>query len=212
MMSVAMVSSLELLKNYLSDLNVSRETISKYEIYFELLNQWNKAICLVQEKTLSDFMIRHIIDSLQIIPFIHDINAKIIDIGSGAGFPGLALAIYGYTNITLVESNRKKTIFLSEVSRKVKAPVNILNERAENIEDKYDIITSRACSSLSNLLLLMSNVSRETSVGIFHKGETFFAEIQKAQSEWDFDYQLKDSITDKNSKIIVVENVGKKHG
>ena len=203
---------LDFFKKYLPELFVSRETILRYEIYYELLNQWNKAISLVQEKTLDDFIIRHIIDSLQIIPFINTLDSKIVDIGTGAGFPGLALAIYGYKNITLVESNRKKTVFLSEVRRKTKVPVTVLNERAEKANDKYDFILSRACSSLSNLLLLMSHVSRETSTGIFHKGATFLAEIEEAKLNWTFNYELKDSVTDKHSKIIIVKNVGKKYG
>lgn len=203
---------LDFFKKYLPELFVSRETISRYETYYELLNQWNKVISLVQEKTLDDFIVRHVIDSLQIIPFINTLDSKIVDIGTGAGFPGLALAIYGYKDITLVESNRKKTVFLGEVSRKTKIPVTVLNERAEKINDKYDFILSRACSSLSNLLLLMSNVSRETSTGIFHKGATFSAEIEEAKLNWTFNYELKDSVTDKHSKIIIVKNVGKKYG
>lgn len=204
--------SLNFFKTYLPELIVSRETILNYEIYYNLLNQWNKVISLVQEKTLDDFIVRHIIDSLQIAHLINQQDSHIVDIGTGAGFPGLALAIYGYKNITLVESNHKKTIFLNEVSRKTNTSVTILNERAENVSHKFDFILSRACSSLTNLLSLMSNVSRETSSGIFHKGATFLTEIEEAKQNWNFDYELVDSITDKNSKIIIVRNVGKKYG
>ncbi|MBY0462192.1 MAG: 16S rRNA (guanine(527)-N(7))-methyltransferase RsmG [Alphaproteobacteria bacterium] len=204
--------SFNLFKSYLPQLNVSRETVEKYEIYFDLLKLWNKTISLVQEKTLDDFFLRHVIDSLQIVDLIDNSNSSIVDIGTGAGFPGMALAIYGYKNIALVESNRKKTIFLNEARLKTKTSVKILNERAEELNDKYDFILSRACSSLSNLLSLMSNVSRETSVGIFHKGVTFLMEIEEAKLNWTFDYELKDSITDKNSKIIIVRNVGRKYG
>lgn len=204
--------SSEFLQTYLPDLIVSRETILNFETYFELLTQWNKAIPLVQEKTLGEFIVRHIIDSLQIAPLLPGPNALTIDIGTGAGFPGLALAIYGFKNITLIESNRKKTLFLEEVTRKTKAAVTIRNERAESITEKFDFIVSRACSSLTNLLLLMQNVSRETSVGIFHKGASVQKEIEEAELKWTFDYELKNSITDDQAKIIIVRNVGKKYG
>ncbi|MBY0281947.1 MAG: 16S rRNA (guanine(527)-N(7))-methyltransferase RsmG [Alphaproteobacteria bacterium] len=176
------------------------------------MKQWNKTISLVQERTLDDFFIRHIIDSLQIANLLPAANLKIVDIGTGAGFPGMALAMCGYNNISLVESNRKKCIFLNEVCLKAKTSVEIFNERAENINGKYDFILSRACSSLTNLLSLMNNVSRETSTGIFHKGSTFLIEIEEARLKWDFDYELKNSITDKSSKIIIVKNVGRKYG
>jgi len=207
-----MKTTLNFFETYLPELIVSRETISNYEIYYNLLNQWNKAISLVQEKTLDEFLVRHIIDSLQVVNFIENLDSNIVDIGTGAGFPGLVLAIYGYSNIQLVESNLKKTIFLSEVARKTKISVKIVNQRAENLKKNYDFVLSRACSSLSNLLSLMNNVSRETSIGIFHKGATFLTEIEEAKENWNFDYELKDSVTDKNSKIIIVRNVGKKYG
>lgn len=199
-------------KKYIPDLKVSRETILNYEMYYDLLIQWNNAIPLVQEKTLNEFMIRHIIDSLQIAPALSPDEGSIVDIGTGAGFPGLALAVYGFSNITLIESNRKKTIFLNEVARKTRTKVMIMNQRAELVNEKYDYILSRACSSLSNLLLLMSNVSRETSTGIFHKGASFLTELKEAELNWSFDYELRDSVTDKNSKIIIVKNVSKRYG
>lgn len=207
-----MKPTLNFFETYLPELIVSRETISNYETYYDLLNQWNKVISLVQEKTVGDFLVRHVIDSLQVANFIENPDCNIVDIGTGAGFPGLVLAIYGYNNIHLIESNLKKTIFLSEVARKTKTSVKIVNQRAENLKNNYDFVLSRACSSLSNLLSLMSNVSRETSTGIFHKGATFLTEIQEAKENWTFDYELKDSVTDKNSKIIIVRNVGKKYG
>ena len=131
-----MKTTLNFFETYLPELIVSRETISNYEIYYNLLNQWNKAISLVQEKTLDEFLVRHIIDSLQVVNFIENLDSNIVDIGTGAGFPGLVLAIYGYSNIQLVESNLKKTIFLSEVARKTKISVKIVNQRAENLKKK----------------------------------------------------------------------------
>lgn len=192
---------------YLPDLNVSRETLEKYKVYFDLLIQWNKAIPLVQEKTIDDFYVRHIIDSLQIYSFLSNKDAIIADIGTGAGFPGMVLSMFGCSNITLVESNRKKISFLGEVARQTNTSVRLLNERAENITSIYEVVLSRACSSLSNLLSLMKNVSRETSAGIFHKGENHLMEIKEAEQLWKFDYSLYPSVTDSKSKIIIVKNL-----
>lgn len=188
-------------------LHVSRETYDKFEFYQKQIQKWNKAFSLVQEKTLQEFASRHLCDSLQLIQYIPDQNASIIDIGTGAGFPGMVLAMYGYPQVTLIESNAKKVVFLNELSRQTNTQVNIFNVRAETISEKFDFVASRACSSLTNLLSLMKNVSRETTQGIFHKGETHMAEIEEATRKWNFRYDLHPSMTESKSRIIIVRNL-----
>lgn len=198
------------IKKNLPDLHVSRETYLKFNLYQDEIRKWNKAFSLVQNKTLEEFAFRHLIDSLQIIQYIPDINSKIIDIGTGAGFPGMVLAMHGYHHITLVESNSKKALFLSELSRKTNTDVKIFNVRADTISEKFDFVVSRACSSLVNLLSLMKIVSRETTQGIFHKGETHMAEIEEAKEKWKFQYDLHPSVTESKSKIIIIRNLESK--
>lgn len=189
---------------------VSRETIQKFEIYLNELISWNGSTRLVQEKTLANFWERHVLDSLQLFPYIGQFT-KIIDIGSGAGFPGMALAISDIQNITLCESNSKKCVFLNEVKRLTKTQVTILNDRAENIKTSdFDLITSRATCEIVQLLKYTQIVSRETSVRLLiHKGKTYLGEIENATKFFNFNWKKYDSITSKDGVILDISNINK---
>lgn len=190
---------------------VSRETIPVYEQYIELIKSWNRKTGLVQLNTLNTIWDRHILDSLQIIPYLEDKSASILDIGTGGGFPGIVLSIAHFKNIHLCESNIRKVVFLEEVVRQLSLSAKVINDRAENIKSKYDIIVSRACASLNQLLYYMLNVSCETgSTGIFLKGRTALKEIEEAQENWNFSFDLFPSITSEGSKIIIVKNLQSK--
>lgn len=132
-----------LISNY-----VSRETIPLFEDYINLIKQWNRKTGLVQVDTIDNIWDRHILDCLQLIPHLPNKDAAILDIGTGGGFPGIVLAIAGYNNLTLCESNIRKTVFLDEVARRLSLKVRIIHERVEDLIEKFDIITSRACASL----------------------------------------------------------------
>lgn len=189
---------------------VSRETVEKYQLYLMELEKWNRALSLVQKSTLAEFWSRHVLDSLQIIPYIGK-ESSVIDIGAGAGFPGMVLAIAGVENITLCESNRKKCIFLEEIKRITQTDVEVINCRVEDIKDrKFDLVISRACSSISQLLQYGSFVSRETnSRFLLHKGVSYLEEIQEAQKKWMFEWLKIPSITSKDGVILDIRNVNK---
>ena len=203
---------------------VSGETIVKFNIYKNMLKEWNNQTLLVQVDTLNDFIPRHVIDSLQIIPLISETDSlndlekliqkksmvSILDIGSGSGFPGMILAMCGFANITLCESNLKKCIFLEEVARKTNTPVTIINSRAENLKKKYEIIVSRACCDLERLCAFMSGVSNENgATGIFHKGASWKSEVRDASIKWDFDLKTHKSITNEESVVLIVQKLQK---
>lgn len=190
---------------------VSRETIPAYENYIELIKKWNRKTGLVQQHTLATIWERHILDCIQIIPYLGNKSNSILDIGTGGGFPGILLSIAGFENIDLCESNIRKTVFLEEAIRHLNLSAKVINNRVENINNKYDIIVSRACASLDQLLCYMLNVSHETSsTGVFLKGKTAALEIEEAQKKWDFNFELFPSITSENSKIIIVKNLKNK--
>lgn len=190
---------------------VSRETILKYEVYFEELVRWNKSTRLIQEKTLNEFWNRHILDSLQIMPYLGKYS-KIIDMGTGAGFPGMVLAISGVKNITLCESMLRKCVFLNEVKRLTNTEVEVLNLRVENIIDcSYDLILSRAMTELINLIESTLIVSRETKARmLIHKGKNYEQEIEKALQTYDFVWEKYSSITDSQGVILDIKNIKKK--
>jgi 16S rRNA (guanine527-N7)-methyltransferase len=177
------------------------------QVYFNLLHKWNKAYNLVQEKTVEDFENRHWKDCYQIVSLIPE-NSRILDVGSGAGFPGIVLAMAGF-NVTLCEINQKKMIFLKEVTRLCHLHNVSFATDINNVMDHYDVVVSRAFSNLTDLLGIMKNVSRETSstVGIFLKGKTFQEEIENARLLYDFDVDITPSQTSADSVILKIRNL-----
>jgi 16S rRNA (guanine527-N7)-methyltransferase len=185
--------------------NVSRETFEKLLIYKNLLFKWQKAINLVSRETLDDFWNRHILDSLQLLKYID--GKRILDIGSGAGFPGMVIAICGNFDVTCIDSNGKKIIFLEEVKRLTSANVDLKSIRIEDFCDcSYDVVCARGFSSLCNLLFLTHRYS-SSKRGIFLKGARINKEIMEAKRLYRFEYEIFQSKTDEFGKIIAVNNV-----
>jgi 16S rRNA (guanine527-N7)-methyltransferase len=190
---------------------VSRETQKKFAEYFTHLQRWNHSTQLVQQKTLSEFKNRHLDDCLQISPLIN--TDTIVDLGSGAGLPGLILSmIFEEKEFTLIESNHKKHNFHLEIIHRLnlKNVVSIC-DRIENIATPFPLVISRALAPLINLFELGQNVSCETTSYVFLKGDLIEDEIAEALKKWTFDYQLLNSLTSKSGRIIVVHNLKKRH-
>lgn len=190
--------------------SVSRET---FLTYYELLKEWNSKMNLVQNDTLQDFMVRHVEDSLQLTSYLPDKDASIIDLGSGAGFPGMVLRLAGYKNITLCEANYKKTLFLQQLALKTNFPTIIINKRIEELpKGDYQYVTARALTNLNGLLNWMSNVSRETKqvTGLFLKGEKADEEIKEAEKLWSFLLEKYPSVTHSKGYILKISNLEKR--
>lgn len=190
--------------------HVSRETIEEHkELYFALLSKWNQKINLIQEESLNDFEERHWKDSVQLLDHIKDPSLTILDIGSGGGFPGIPLAIHGFY-ITMSEIIDKKRIFLKEVIRQCNLTNANTTSDAFQIKEKYDVVVSRAFSSLKNILSIHLNVSRETTRGFYLKGETFQEELHDALKLFSFNFIIHPSKTSKDSVILEIFNLSKK--
>lgn len=189
------------------DINVSVETRKKFNRYAELLLKWQKAINLISETTVEDMAERHFLDSVQLIKFIPDKKITLVDMGSGAGFPGMILAMLDIENVHLIESDIRKATFLREVSRETNTKVFIHDDRIENVHIKsIDLITARALAPLKDILTFASNLS-ETPVTILSmKGEKSNEEIQKAKKKYKFIFEEFQSITDKTGKILKINN------
>ncbi len=180
--------------------------IQKTEIYKELLLKWQKKINLISPETIPNIQERHVEDSKTLLNIIPN-NATIVDIGSGAGFPGIILGIYGYT-VNLVDSDYRKCAFLTEAVRVLDLKnACIHNCRIEEYRGPTpNIITSRALAPLHKLLDFLKIVSRETiCAGFFHKGEKWEDEIKEAEKKWFFD---KEVFTNPIGGVILkIENV-----
>ena len=184
----------------------STDTLKKIALYYELLLKWNRSHNLVQHETLKPelFETRHLIDCWQLVPYF-DTTKVILDIGAGAGLPGILLAIAGF-DVHLVEIDMNKVSFLKNCKALLELNCHILSTDIYTIDAKYEQVTSRAFSKLSTLLDIQLNVSRETK-GVFLKGESWESEVELARAEWLFDCAAYDSRSSANGKIIAITNL-----
>lgn len=201
------------MKNFMDTYNVSRETFELLKAYETSLVEWQKKFNLVSNSSLADSWNRHFEDSAQLFQYIPD-NARILlDFGSGAGFPGMVLAIMAkektpYLKFKLIESIGKKTLYLKEVAKITGSNVEIINERIEKLPpQKADVITSRAMASLSELLNYTKRFMKPETICIFPKGQKYSEEIAEAKKHWDFDCEIYDSKTSAEGKILIIKRL-----
>lgn len=189
---------------------VSRETLDRFQVYLGLLRRWQAAINLVGPATLDDPWRRHFWDSAQLYPHIPGSARSMLDFGSGAGFPGMVLAILGVPGVTLVESDGRKAAFLREVARETGAAVTIRAERLERIGPRIappDVITARAVASLDLLLDRIKLYITPNTVCLFHKGRQADTEIEAARRRWRMTLIKIPSVTDPSGVILRVEDI-----
>lgn len=191
---------------------VSRETIHRLSRYADLLAHWQKTTNLVAASTLPGLWGRHFADSAQLLTLAK--NARLwLDLGSGAGFPGLVVAILSAGRpdfrMHLVESSRKKCAFLAEVARATAAPVEIHAMRIEDLAESAhslepDVVSARALAPLPRLFELASPFFGPETRGLFLKGREAEAETAEARRGWDFTAHLHPSLTAPDSQIVEV--------
>ena len=206
------------LNNYhkLSIFNVSRETYNILDIYRKLVIQKNKEINLISRKTEDNFIERHIIDCAQAIDFIDFNDIKCTDIGSGAGLPGIVLAILLKdknikTKMKLYEKSHNKAKFLSVISKKLKLDVEIFKK---DIFEERNItsgsIIARAFKPLPTILDLVEKNFKNYSNLIVFMGKNGKQFIEEAINKWEFEYKEKRSITNNDSFLVSIKNIKKK--
>jgi 16S rRNA (guanine527-N7)-methyltransferase len=208
--------------------DVSRESVAKLETYAEALRKWQKTINLVAPSTIDDIWHRHFADSAQLLrlsrpmpppPAGQDgplVPLRWLDVGSGAGFPGLVLAILlaetPGARMTLIESDQRKSAFLREVARQTAAPVDILSIRIEKAATQFnlplpEVVTARALAPLTKLLQLVYPFFGPDTTGLFLKGRDVEREVAEAQLMWRFEYELRESMTDEAARVVIVRDV-----
>ncbi len=190
---------------------VSRETFEKLSIYYDLLLLWQKKINLISTTTIHDAWERHILDSCQFANFIVPRETSIMDIGTGAGLPGLILAILGFRPITLVDSDQKKCIFLQEAAAKLNLKVTIIPQRIEHIKTSAaSIITSRALAPLNQLFTWSSPLLSPSGKCLFAKGENYAKEIEEALINWKFEIFVHPSLTHADARLLEISHLTKR--
>ena len=201
---------------FVKSLNVSRETLNGFYEYETLLSKWNEKINLVSKNTLVDIWERHFLDSGQIIKHVEASGKRWVDVGSGAGFPGLVVALLLRDrkidcDLVLVEKNPKKGFFLNEVIRKLNLSVEVVNDNIGTLEPlNADILTARAFSELNNLIEIAFRHRKKEGICLFLKGENYRIELDKTLNYWFFDYDIVDSLSSSSGKIIRVKKIFKR--
>lgn len=180
--------------------------------FLELLAEGNAVMNLVGPATIPDFWNRHAWDSAQLLQMEPEAKTW-ADLGAGAGFPGLVLAILlkgvPGARVHLVESMAKRCRFLKTVSDALDLPVEIHNVRAEDLSLSVDIVTARACAPMSRLLGYARPYLKRGAVGLFLKGQDVVSEIKEAKASWTFEHRLEVSRSDARGRIVEVKGLSR---
>lgn len=204
--------------------NVSRETINKLEIYEEYLLRSNAQFNLIGSGTLKFIWSRHFADSAKLFFLIKCKleesleKLTICDVGSGAGFPGVIIKIFSNEfdldcDIELFESNKKKSTFLNELTKKLDLNIIVNNFRVEDTRKNYDVILCRAVSSLLNIINMSRDCCKPSSLLVLPKGKNWSKELIEAKKVWNFKVKLvkNNRMLDKSGGVTLLINKVKKN-
>jgi len=197
------------------DLNVSRETFEKFERYVQLIEKWTPKINLIAKSTVPTIWDRHIIDSLQVYRAGPDIFDRWLDLGSGAGLPGMVVAIMAHDRphqrvTCLVESDKRKSAFLRTVLRDLDLRGEVIAERIEALEPQSaDVVSARALADLRTLLGYADRHLKKGGIALFSKGASWKKEVEDAQQEWSFTFDALKSGTENGSVVLRIGEISR---
>jgi len=198
-------------------IQVSRETITSLKKYEDLLIKANKSLNLVGDSTINQIWSRHFLDSAQVIDFVDKNDKCLVDLGSGAGFPGLVLAIACRDRkiplkIKLIEKSSKKVKFLKDVIEELDLKVEVFNQNILGEEIKFveDVFIARAFKPLKKILQLMHNNAENYKKIFIFLGKTGKNELLQASKSWDIEYKQRVSVTSSDSMVIEINRLKKK--
>ena len=187
--------------------------VSGWTLYADLLRKWQRSINLVGPRTIDDLWNRHFTDSAQLLPLIPaetPATRVLVDFGSGAGFPGLVLAILGAGEVHLIESDQRKATFLREVARATGTPVTVHAKRIEQVGPfPADVVSARALAPLGDLLGFAAPFLRPDSLCLFPKGQMAEDELTAASKTWNMTVDRIQSVTDPSATILRISRVSR---
>ncbi len=196
---------------------VSRETIRSLVEYENFLIKSNESLNLIGNSTVNQIWNRHFLDSVQVIDFINKNDKSLIDLGSGAGFPGLVLSIVSKERklpikIKLIEKSQKKAKFLNDVIKKFDLNTKVINQNILKDPIKFtdDIFVARAFKPLKIIFELIHNKAKNWKKIFIYLGKTGKYELLQASKSWDIEYKQRVSVTSNDSTIIVINKLKKK--
>lgn len=186
---------------------VSRETAQRLDTYATLALKWNNRIGLVSPTSATAFWSRHVEDCLQLAPLIPPAANQGADIGSGAGLPGLVLAIATDIPFLLIEADQRKAAFLREAVRVTSARARVVAQRAERVDSPVDVLTSRATASLATLLAWSARLIHPATTCLFMKGRHIADELRDAEAHWSMHVDILPSATDRASNVVRLRHI-----
>ncbi len=206
-------------ENFARTFDVSRETLDRLTVYADMLAKWQRRINLVGPATIEVLWTRHFADSLELGQHAPSGSKTWLDIGTGAGFPGMVIATCGQQKnlqVNLVEANVRKCAFLREVTRRIKAPVTIHNRRIEAIDSQAiqtmapDVVTARALAPLDLLLKLAQKPLEYGAVGVFPRGQDVEDELTSSTKCWKMEAEIVERNFGLPGKVLVVHRCARK--
>ena len=187
---------------------LNKTQVDKLDFYISSIIKYNKHTNLVGKSTIENIWDRHVLDCLQLTKHINKKTLKILDLGTGAGLPGLLFSIVGYQNVTMIESIKKKTDFINIIIKDLSLSARVENKRIEKLKKtKQDIIVSRALAPLSKLLTYARMHSNKNTTSLFLKGRNVNNEIEKAMKHFVFDYVKIASVSVGDGCVLQIKNV-----
>ncbi|MEA3080435.1 MAG: rRNA (guanine527-N7)-methyltransferase [Sphingomonadales bacterium] len=186
---------------------VSRETYEKIEAYALLLREENQRQNLVSASTLDSLWERHILDSAQLVRFEPHAGASWVDIGSGAGLPGIVVACLVDGPVKLIEPRRLRADFLHRACESLQLNASVFLGKAERAGGNYDVITARAVANMAKLLEISAHLSTRKSTWVLPRGRSAQRELAEAQQAWQGAFHVERSATHPDSRIVVVTGV-----
>lgn len=200
---------------FMERFNVSRETQTALEAFEQHLIDWSASINLVSKSTLDDFWSRHAIDSAQLILKSDPNDKSWVDFGSGAGFPGLIIAALlkqsgDNYRVRLIDNSLKRCAFLRESARLLNVKVEVINSDLEKVvPEKFDVVTARAFTNLTNLLNYSHPYAALGAKLLFLKGENVQTEVNEASTKYSFEFKISPSLAHSRGCIIEISELAK---
>ncbi len=199
----------------LDRLAVGAAAVERLEVYVDVLERWRQRINLVGPTTRDGIWRRHVLDSAQLWPHLPDRQAPLLDLGSGAGLPGLILALLGHQDVTLLDSDRRKTVFLAEAARAAGVQPKIIADRFDGFlrtsSKRYAVVTARAVAPVARLAPTLADALAPEGYALLLKGAKAQDELTEAAESWNVHWESIPSITERESVVLKLWGI-QRHG
>ena len=197
----------------ISEFVLNKTQVDKIDYYLSSIIEHNKHTNLVGKSTIENIWDRHVLDCLQLTKYIINKKLKILDLGTGAGLPGVLFSIVGFQKVLMVDSVKKKTDFVRKIIKELSLTAKIQNKRIEKPPtSQHDIIVSRALAPLVKLLTYARMYSNKNTTSLFLKGRNATSEIDIASKVYFFEFEKIKSLSSDEGCVLKINNIRNKNG